>query len=130
VKESSCGQFHQHFLGAFFVQNFGAKNYKAAQSAFVQTFGAKNALLNKNRTRKMLMKLTPERQKRYSGDLNEQFSLSIRHFHQFSLLTFIFYCTTGWGFTERKFVRFFVSLGLKISKLFSLKVLFEAGIIK
>ncbi len=43
----------------FFVKNFGAKNYKAAQSTFVQNFGAKNMLLNKNCVRKMLMKLTP-----------------------------------------------------------------------
>ncbi len=39
----TCGQFHPHFKRTFFVQNFGAKNYKAkcnykkaAQFVFVQ----------------------------------------------------------------------------------------------
>jgi len=36
----------------FFAQNFGTKNYKAAQSAFVQKFGAKNGLLYEKRTKK------------------------------------------------------------------------------
>jgi hypothetical protein len=45
VGEIDCRcQFHQHFMRAFFMQNFCAKNYKAASSAFVQNFGAKNAL--------------------------------------------------------------------------------------
>jgi len=35
---------------------------------------------------------------------------------------------TGWKFT--KFIRFFVALGLNILRLFRLKVLFEANIIK
>jgi hypothetical protein len=54
-------QFHQRFTCAFFVQNFGAKNIKAAQSTFVQNFGAKKcAFVQKTqKTRKMLMKLTP-----------------------------------------------------------------------
>jgi hypothetical protein len=55
-------QFHQRFTCAFFVQNFGAKNIKAVQSAFVQNFGAKNTHLYKKKrkkTRKMLTKLTP-----------------------------------------------------------------------
>jgi len=43
----------------FFVQNVGAKNYKAAQSVFVRNFGTKNALLYVKRVCKMLMKLTP-----------------------------------------------------------------------
>jgi hypothetical protein len=42
-----------------FVQNFGAKNYKAVRSTFVQNFGAKNVLSFEKRARKMLMKLTP-----------------------------------------------------------------------
>ncbi len=41
-------QFHQHFTCTFFVQNFGTKNYKGAQSTFVQNFGVKNALSYKN----------------------------------------------------------------------------------
>jgi hypothetical protein len=52
----SC-QFHQRFKRAFFVQNFGAKNYKAVQSTFVQNFGTKNTLSYKKRPHKMLMKL-------------------------------------------------------------------------
>ncbi len=54
-------QFHQRFTGAIFIQNFGAKNYKAALSAYVQNFGAKNTLLYKSHARKMLMKLTTPR---------------------------------------------------------------------
>jgi hypothetical protein len=42
---------------AIFEQNFGAKNYKAAQSVFVQNFCAKNELSYKKRAQKMLMKL-------------------------------------------------------------------------
>jgi hypothetical protein len=40
--------------------------------------------------------------------------------------------TTGWGITKllSKFVIFFVTLGLKILRVFRLKVLFEADIIK
>jgi hypothetical protein len=45
-------------MRAFFVQNFGSKNYKAAQSAFLQNFGTKNTLSDKKRACKMLMKLT------------------------------------------------------------------------
>jgi hypothetical protein len=45
-------------MRAFFIRNFGTKNYKAAQSAFVQNFGAINVLSYKKRARKMLMKLT------------------------------------------------------------------------
>ncbi len=47
-------QFHQHFthafLGAFFVQNFGAKNYKAAfwvWNFLMPQFGMKNALIKR-----------------------------------------------------------------------------------
>jgi len=43
----------------FFVQNFGTKIYKAAQSTFIQNFGAKNVLLYEKCALKMLMKLTP-----------------------------------------------------------------------
>ncbi len=50
---------HQRFTHAFFVQNFGAKNYKAAQSALVQNFGAKTALSYEKRAHEMLMKFTP-----------------------------------------------------------------------
>jgi len=42
------------------MQNFCAKNYKAAPSAFVQNFGTKNALWYKKRLHKMLVKLTTE----------------------------------------------------------------------
>ncbi len=55
----SCRQFNQCFMRVFFVRNFGAKNYKAAQSAFVQNFGAKNVLFMKNEHKK-LIKLTPD----------------------------------------------------------------------
>ncbi len=53
-------QFHQRFLRVFLIQNFGTKNYKAAQNAFVQNVGAKNMLLYKKCTQKTLMKLTPD----------------------------------------------------------------------
>jgi hypothetical protein len=42
------------------MEDFGAKNYKAAQSAFVQNFGAKNVLLYEKRRHKKLIKLTPD----------------------------------------------------------------------
>jgi len=44
---SSC-QFHQRFLRAFFVQNFGDKNYEAG--FWVWNFGAKN-FVRKMRTK-------------------------------------------------------------------------------
>jgi len=49
-------QFHQRFTHTFFVQNFGAQNYKAVfcvEIFWIQNIGKKSA-------RKMLMKLTPE----------------------------------------------------------------------
>jgi len=52
VSENSR-QFHKRFTYAFFVQNFVAKNYKAARRTVVQNFGAKNTLSYEKRTRKM-----------------------------------------------------------------------------
>ena len=47
IKESNR-QFHQRFIRAhFFVQNFGAKNYKVVRNAYRQNFGVQNALLCK-----------------------------------------------------------------------------------
>jgi len=57
-RKQVCREISSRFKGAFFVQNFGAKNYKAERSAFVQNFGAKNALLYEKRARKMLVKST------------------------------------------------------------------------
>jgi len=53
-------QFHQHFTCAFFVQNFGVKNYKKNYKAviWVWSFGPK--ILYEKRARKTLMKLTAE----------------------------------------------------------------------
>jgi len=48
-------QFHQHFTPAFFVQNFGAKNYKAGFGVWILVTN----ILYKKCVRKMLMKLTP-----------------------------------------------------------------------
>jgi len=55
-----CRQFHQRFMGAFFVQNFGAKNYKAVFLPKRNWRKAERALLYEKNVRKMLMKLTPE----------------------------------------------------------------------
>jgi len=57
-------QFHQRFTRVFFVQNFGAKNNKAARSTFVQNFGPKNVVSHEKHVHKMLMKLTPNREKK------------------------------------------------------------------
>jgi hypothetical protein len=49
-----CSRFHQHFMHVFFVQNFGAKNFKQKHSFVI--FGTK--ILYKKCTLKTLMKLT------------------------------------------------------------------------
>jgi len=54
----SWSQFHQRFTRAFFVQNFGAKNYKAV-FGFVTREKLLNSLSYEKRARKMSMKLTP-----------------------------------------------------------------------
>jgi len=46
------------FYACFFRKYYGAKHFKAGQSAFVQNFGTKNTLSYEKRTQKLLMKLT------------------------------------------------------------------------
>ncbi len=54
--KNSFSQLHPHFMHVFFVQSFGAKNYKAETFGF-ETFWQKV----EKHTHKMLMKLTPKR---------------------------------------------------------------------
>jgi len=50
-------QFHQHFTCAFFVQNFGAKNYKAETREYFVIYWRQ--YIGEKCVRKTLMKLTP-----------------------------------------------------------------------
>jgi len=57
MEGATCSQFHQRFTRAFFVQNFGAKNYKADCFSFVfgfEIFGGKISAIedieDKNKT--------------------------------------------------------------------------------
>jgi len=58
-KRGAGVKFINVFLHAFFIKNFGAKNYKAVWSTFVPNFGAKKVLSYKKCAHKILIKLTP-----------------------------------------------------------------------
>jgi len=63
-------QFHQHFMGAFFVQNFGAKKLQSWNKITHRTFQLCNFWcqnINEKHARITLMKMTPDEKCRYNN---------------------------------------------------------------